>query len=56
MELLRNQLSYKNCQNDDIEGEEGNVNLPRRIEDVDKIDLGNVVAAANPKMFNKLVK
>lgn len=56
MELLKNQMFFKSGPADDIESEEGNINLPRKIEDVDKINLGNVVAAANPKMYNKLLK
>ena len=41
---------------DDIVGNEGDPSLPRRIEDVDKIDLKNVEVTANPKIFFKLLR
>ena len=30
--------------------------MPKTIEDVDRVDLGNVVQTATPKLFNKLLK
>lgn len=58
MQLMRNQQFFRthDPNDDDIVGHEGDPTLPRRIEDVDKIDLKNVEIASNPKMFCKLLK
>lgn len=51
------QYARTHVQNDDdIIGHEGDPSLPRRIEDVDSIDLGNVKAVAEPKQFCKFLK
>jgi hypothetical protein len=49
-------LRSGDANDDDIVGREGDPTLPRRIEDIDKIDLGNVLLASNPRLFTKLLK
>jgi hypothetical protein len=54
MELLKSKASYK--EQLVPASEEGQAALPRSIEDIDKVDLGNVVAASGTKLFPKLLK
>lgn len=59
MELMKNEQFFKQSKtlgNDDIPIDEGNPDLPRNIEDVDKIILGNVIAASNNIIFHKSLK
>ena len=37
-------------------GSKQEAELPKTIEDIDRVKLGNVVTAATPKLFNKLLK
>lgn len=64
---MKNQYAYKDsvnnvCSaafelNEFIPADElGNPDLPRNIEDVDKINLINVIASSIPKFYNKLHK
>ena len=39
-----------------IPADDGQPDLPKSIQDVDRVDLGNVVQTATPKLFNKLLK
>ena len=36
--------------------DEGNPDLPKQVDNSDRVDLGNVVSSTNPKLFNKLLK
>jgi len=68
LELMKNQVAYKDqvngaasqgdfCIQDFIPAAElGQPDLPRNIEDVDKINLFNVISSATPKFFNRLHK
>lgn len=38
------------------ENEPKNADLPKTVEDIDRVNLGNVVVAAQFKLFNKLLK
>lgn len=54
MELMRNERLFRmGINSDDFikpgEGEEGNPNLPKNIEDTDRINLLNVVEVSRPK-------
>ena len=54
MELMKSKASYRD-QNLPAT-EEGQPDLPRNVEDVDRVDLGNVVTASGPKLFQRLLK
>jgi hypothetical protein len=54
MELLKSKANYKEALVP--AQEEGQPDLPRSVEDVDKVDLGSCVTAADPKLFPKLLK
>ena len=64
LELMKNQYAYKDAVGSsafELEGfipadEAGNPDLPKNIEDVDKINLINVISSAIPKFFNRLHK
>lgn len=51
MELMKNKSAYKDQLTD-----EGHPDLPKTVEDVDRVNLGNVVSASQVKLFPKLVK
>ena len=61
---MKNQYAYKDAVGSsafELEGfipadEAGNPDLPKNIEDVDKINLINVISSAIPKFFNRLHK
>ena len=55
LELMKAKFGY-NKDKDVIPCDEGNPDLPKAIDDTDKVDLGNVINATNPKLFNKLLK
>ena len=55
MELMKNTNQFRDqviAQRDD----EGNAELPKTVEDVDKVNLGNVITASQHKLFNKMLK
>ena len=55
MELMKNTNQFRDqviAQRDD----EGNAELPKTVEDVDKVNLGNVITTAQHKLFNKMLK
>ena len=57
----KDQLEHSNSAafniNDFIPAEElGNPDLPKNVQDVDKINLINVISSAIPKFYNKLHK
>jgi hypothetical protein len=59
MELLRNQMIYKhglNSENMINTLEMGNPNLPKTIDDVDKVKLDNIINVSIPKLFCKMLK
>jgi hypothetical protein len=55
LELMK--AKYTSQARDDlIPMDEGNPDLPKNIDNSDRIDLGNVVSSTPPKLFNKLLK
>lgn len=69
LELIKNQYAYKDQVNQDWVGsshfdlnefipadEIGQPDLPKHIDDVDKINLTNVISSAIPKFYNRLHK
>ena len=59
MELMRNQYMFRQGINaDDVAqtGEDGNPNLPKKIEDVEQIELKNVINVADFKLFPKVLR
>ena len=59
LELMRNKSLFKEHVVAPREAEEGGpteAQLPKTVEDVDRVDLGNVVVTAQPKLFNKSLK
>lgn len=55
MELMKNSNQFRDqiiAQRDEGEDTE----LPKTVEDVDKVNLGNVITAAQHKLFNKMLK
>eukprot|EP00347_Sterkiella_histriomuscorum_P011553 403372017 len=59
MELMRSEQMYRqglNISDQVIITDEGNPSIPKKIDDTDKIDLQNVIIAADPKFFNKVLK
>lgn len=57
MELIKNKELFKSVINDDIIiPDEGQPDIPKRIEDIEKINLGNVITSADIRSFNKLLK
>ena len=56
MELMKNTNQFRDqviAQRDD---DQGNADLPKTVEDVDKVNLGNVISSAQHKLFNKMLK
>ena len=58
MELLKNRHLFREqvVAARDNEGDVQDAEVPKTVEDVDRVNLGNVVIAAQSKLFNKLVK
>jgi len=64
MELMKNQSTFKesivrnreNEEGGEQDGGSGHPDLPKNVEDVDRVNLGNVVTAATPRLFNKILK
>jgi hypothetical protein len=52
--LFRDQIVMQREETGNITGD-GHADLPKSVEDIDKIPLGNVVVSADPKLFPKLV-
>jgi hypothetical protein len=59
MELMWNKVRFKEAANSEdmvLATDEGNPDIPKRIEDVDKVDVGNVVMISEPKMFTNQLR
>jgi len=59
MELLRNQYIYKHGLNSETlinTLEEGNPNLPRKVDDSDFVNIENIINASLPKLFPKVLR
>ena len=52
--LFRDQIVMQREEAGNATGD-GHADLPKSVEDIDKIPLGNVVVSATPKLFPKLV-
>ena len=52
--LFRDQVVMQREEQGNQNGD-GHPDLPKSVEDIDKIPLGNVVVSAQPKLFPKLV-
>ena len=58
MELMKNRTLYREQVIAQRENEKDHPNseLPKTVEDIDKVNLGNVVVASQFKLFNKLLR
>lgn len=59
MELMKNRSLYREqivAARDQQSDQQRNPELPKTVEDIDRVNLGNVVVAAQFKLFNKLLK
>lgn len=53
MELMKSKASNREQH---LPADEGQPDLPRNVEDADRINLGNVVTASGVKLFPKLLR